>query len=136
MASQCYPKARQKFGGAQLSWTGGVARCVLLPESYTPNLADEFLSDISSLVRIAISEEITGRTITNGFANSNPIYYPLLLDNRRAARAVIYKDTMVEATSPLIFLLDIPELVNVPFELRGFDFYIYPNAGEGGFFRL
>jgi hypothetical protein len=136
MPSQCYPKAREKFGTAQLNWVTGVVHCVLLPDSYVVNLDDEFLSDIPVGSRIAISEPVTGRTMTDGFAYADPVKFPLLIDNREAGRAVFYKDTGVENTSPLIFLLDQPELVTAPFALVGFDYFIYPNVVEGGFFRL
>ena len=136
MSSQCYPKARERFGTAQLDWTAGTLRCLLLPESYNPDFEDEYLSDISAGVRIATSDAMTGRTMTDGYANSDPIRFPLLLDNRLAAKAIIFKDTGVENTSVLIFLMDEAELVSAPFELEGFDYFIYPNTLGGGFFRL
>lgn len=136
MASQVYPKMREKFLHAQFSWMTGTFRCVLLPDGYNPNLADEFLSDVASSSRIAISQEILNRTATDGFASSDPIVFPLLVDSRSASKAIIYKDTGVDSTSELIFLMTDPQLVSVPFALQGFDYFIYPNAIEGGFFRL
>lgn len=136
MASQVYPKMREKFLRGQFNWLAGTLRCVLLPDGYQPNLDDEFLSDVAGSSRIAVSQEIQNRTATNGFASSDPIVFPLLVDPRNAAKAIVYKDTLVESTSELIFLMDAPQFVDVPFALQGFDYFIYPNAIEGGFFRL
>src|SRR5688572_30404342 len=106
MGSQLYPKTREKFLTAQLSWIVGTYRALLLPESYIPDFEDEFLSDIIEGTRIAISEEIADKTATNGYANCAPISFPLLTDSRNVAKVVIYKDTGNEATSALILFLD------------------------------
>lgn len=136
MSSQCYPSIREKFLRGQFDWLAGTLRCLLLSDGYNPNFANEFLSDIAESSRIAISQELTGRTATDGYAMSDPIFFPLLVDNRLAAKAVIFRDTGVESTSSLVFFMDAPELIPVPFALQGFDYYIYPNVVDGGFFRL
>jgi hypothetical protein len=134
--SQCYPKAREKFLTAQLNWMTGDFRAVLLPQSYVPDFTDEFLADIIANVRIATSDLMEDRTATNGFAYAPPIKFPALLDNRLASQAVIYKDTGDEATSPLVFYMSEDLLIGAPFALEGLDYFIYPDALEGGYFRL
>lgn len=136
MQSQLYPYARELFATAQLSWTSGVMRGLLLPESYVPDFTDQFLSDIFTGVRIAISDEIQGRTATNGLCTGMAAKFPLLFDNRAVSQAVIFKDTGVENTSVLIAYLGAEGLINEPFVPIGFDYFIYPNIAEGGFFRL
>lgn len=136
MQSQLYPYARELFATAQLSWTSGVMRGLLLPSSYVPDFTDQFLSDIFTGVRIAISDEIQGRTATNGLCTGTAAKFPLLFDNRAVSQAVIFKDTGVENTSVLIAYLGAEGLINEPFVPVGFDYFIYPNIAEGGFFRL
>ncbi len=102
MESQLYPYARELFATAQLDWRAGVMRAVFLPSSYVPNFNNQFLSDISTNVRIATSEEIQGRPATNGFCYGQPAKFPLLFDNRLVSQDVIFKDTGVESTSILI----------------------------------
>lgn len=136
MASQCYPSIREKFLLGQFDWTAGLVRCVLLSDSYVKNLDAVMLSDIPESSRIAISQPVTGRTATLGYASSDPIFFPLLVDNRFAAKAILFRDTEVESTSQLIFLMEDPNLIPSLFPLQGFDYYIYPNVAEGGFFRL
>jgi hypothetical protein len=134
--SQLYPYARELFATAQLDWTAGVVRGLLLPVSYVPDFTDQFLSDIFEAVRIAISEEIQGRTATNGLCSGTPAKFPLLFDNRLVSQAVLFRDTGVENTSTLIAYLGSEGLITEPFQPIGFDYYIYPNVAEGGFFRL
>lgn len=136
MQSQLYPNARELFATAQLDWRAGVMRALFLPISYVPNFTNLYLSDISEAVRIAISEEIQGRTATLGLCSGTAAKFPLLFDNRLVAQAVIFKDTGVENTSLLVAYLGDEDLVNEPFQPIGFDYYIYPNVVEGGFFRL
>lgn len=136
MRSQLYPYARELFATAQLDWRAGVVRALFLPSSYVPDFTDQFLSDIFEGVRIAISEEIQSRTATNGICTGTAAKFPLLIDNRAVSQAVIFKDTGVESTSVLIAYLGDEDLVNEPFTPIGFDYYIYPNIVEGGYFRL
>lgn len=134
--SQCYPKARERFLTGQLNWLTQSYKTLLLPESYVPDFTDEYLSDVFSEVIIATSEELENKTATEGYANSDPIKFPLLLDPRFGAQAIIYRDTGNPATSPLVFFMSMDMLIGAPFPLQGLDYFIYPNALEGGFFRL
>lgn len=136
MQSQLYPYARELFATAQLDWTAGVVRGLLLPVSYVPDFTDQFLSDIFSAVRIAISEEIQERTAVGGLCTGTPAKFPLLFDNRLVAQAVLFRDTGVENTSTLIAYLGSEGLITEPFQPIGFDYFIYPNIAEGGYFRL
>lgn len=136
MESQLYPYARELFATAQLDWRAGVVRGLLLPVSYVPDFTDQFLSDIFEAVRIAISEEIQERTATSGLCTGTAAKFPLLFDNRLVSQAVLFRDTGVETTSTLIAYIGSEGLINEPFQPIGFDYYIYPNVVEGGFFRL
>jgi len=124
------------FATQQLSWITGVWRGLLLPISYVPNFSNQFLSNITPGVRVAISEEIGGKTATNGICSGNHVRFPLLFDNRFISQAIIFRDTGDEATSPLVAYIGDDDLVNDPFQALGLDYYIYPNIVEGGFFRL
>lgn len=137
MASQLYPNARELFGTAQLNWTAGVMKAVLLPEAYNPDFDDTALADISSGARIAVSDAITGRTILKGKATSDPIHFGILVDPRRAAKMVIYKHIDGdEPNSLLVAFLDSESLLGTPLDLVGFDYFYVPSSLEGGIFRL
>lgn len=136
MASQLYPSSRQMFLTAQLSWLVGDYKAILLPESYNFDDEDVYLADVFSGVRIAISELIENKTAVDGIASCDPIEFPQLVDNRNVAKAIIFKDTGDEATSPLVVFLDSESLFGVPFQPVGLDYFITPSVLEGGIFRL
>ncbi len=136
MSSRLYPKAREKFLTGQLSWISGTYRGVLLPESYSPDFTDQFISDVFAGVRIATSDPITSRTATDGYASCDAIRWPLLVDSRRASKIIIYRDTLVETTSDLLCFIDSEDIIGAPVALVGFDYFFMPNALEGGLFRL
>lgn len=136
MGSQLYPSAREKFLTAQMSWLSGTYRSLLLPESYLPDFDDVFLTDVFVGVRIAISDPISSRTATNGYANSDAIRWGTLVDARRAASMIIFKDSGDEATSDLVCFVDAEHLLGTPLVLQGFDYFYLPNTIDGGIFRL
>lgn len=136
MSSRLYSKAREKFLTGQLNWLSGTYRAVLLPESYSPDFDNEFLSDIFEGVRIATSDPITGRTATSGVANSAAINFGTLVDSRAASKIIIYKDSLVESTSDLVCFLDVESLQGAPVELVGFEYFFVPSLLNGGIFRL
>lgn len=136
MAAQCYPSAREKFLTAQLSWISGTYRALLLPESFNPDFDDQFLSDIFVGVRIAVSDPITGRTATKGFANCDPIKWGILADSRKASAIIIFRDTLIEESSDLICYLGPEKLQGAPIQLLGLDYFYIPSLLDGGIFRL
>lgn len=136
MSGRLYNKAREKFLTAQLNWTSGVYRAVLMPEAYVPSFAHEFLSDIFEGSRIAVSDPITSRTATDGLAMSASIRFGVLVDTRKAAKMIIFKDSGIEATSDLVCFLDTENLQGAPLDLVGFEYFYTPNSINGGIFRL
>lgn len=135
MPSQLYPSARQLFRTAQLSWLVGDYKAILLPEAYIPDFADVFLADVSAGVRIATSDLLENKTVTEGVCSCDPIHFGILVDSRNAAKMLIYKHTGDEATSNLIVFLDSTELLGTPLPLVGFDYFYVPSSLEGGIFR-
>lgn len=136
MSSQLYPKAREKFLTAQLSWLSGTYRAVLFPETYIPDFSDEFLSDVFGGVRIALSDPITNRTATGGVAGCDPIRFGTLVDARKASSIAIYRDSGNEMTSDLICFIDSPQIQGVPLSLIGLDYFFIPSELGGGLFRI
>jgi hypothetical protein len=134
--SRLFNYARELFATAQLDWTTGVYRAMFLPESFVPDFDAQFLSDISAGVRIAISEEINGRTATDGVCSGTHAKFPFLFDSRFITQALIFKDSGIENTSVLVAYLGEEDLVTQRFKPLGLDYFIYPNVEGGGFFRL
>jgi len=136
MQSQLFPSARQLFLTGALDWLAGSMRAVLLADSYVPTFTESNLSDIPSAVRISISALMLSRTAVNGIAGGVAVNLGTILSGTLVSKAVIYKDTGVEATSTLIAFIGDDGLVNQPFVPIGLEYFIYPNTLDGGFFRI
>jgi hypothetical protein len=132
--SQLYPKARQRFGKAQLNWEAHDFRVVFMAATYNPDFTDEFISEVSPLSRIATSSLLTNLTITDGIARADPIEFGLIADSRQISQAILYRDTGDESTSPVVFYFGEEDLVGEPFVPVGLEYFIY--MPEGGLFRL
>ena len=73
---------------------------------YTPNMdTDQYLSDIPAGARVATSGNLSGKTSTNGYADSDSFTFSSVSGDVSEA-IVLYKDTGVAATSPLIAYID------------------------------
>lgn len=136
MESQLFPVARQLGLTTGIGWTSGNMRAVLLADSYTPTFTEDALDDIPSEVRIATSELITGRTAVNGLAGCSTIRLGTVLSDVLCSKVVVYKDTGTESTSTLLLFIGDDGLISQPFAPVGFEYFIYPNAADGGLFRL
>jgi hypothetical protein len=115
-----------RAGKAGLDWENADIRLLLLTAGYTPDVDDQYKSDISAL---AIQTEIalTGRTWTNGYARANNI---LLQDYTGSpiVAAVIYEFNTADADSPLWVYMD--EGDGLPVAPDGSNFLIqWPTSG-------
>jgi hypothetical protein len=109
-------------------------RMALLSIGYTPNLnSDSYLSDVLSYL-IGDSEQLNNKTIIDGAADCDDVLFGSVSSGNVIRYAVVYKNTGVASTSPLIVLLgDIP---NVPFVSTGNDIEIVIDNGSNKLFRL
>ncbi len=107
MANQLYNKGRQKFLEGNIEWLTDDIKCVLVDtDDYTLDIAnDEFLSDIIAGGRVATSSNFTGKSSTNGTADAADITFIAVTGDQSEA-LVIYKDTGLDTTSPLIAFMD------------------------------
>jgi hypothetical protein len=107
MANSLYAKAKEKFLTASLSWTAHDIKVVLVDTNdYTVNLTThEFLSDIAAGARVATSANLGSKTVTNGVADAADASFSNVTGDQFEA-VVIYRDTGVAATSPLIAYMD------------------------------
>ena len=109
MANALYDKGREKFLTAVVSYSADNIKAVLVNIAgghYTKNLAtDEFLSSIAGGDQVATSANFTTKTTSAGVAGADNVAFSLVTGAVCGA-VVIYKDTGVAATSPLIAYID------------------------------
>lgn len=138
MANALYDLGREKFLGhatIDLDWINDDIKAVLVDTgAYTVNLAThEFLSDIPVGARIATSGNLAGKTSTAGVADANDLTFTAVTGATVEA-LVLYKDTGVAATSPLIAYID--SATGLPFTPNGSDVDVIWDSGANKIFKL
>jgi hypothetical protein len=107
MANGLYSKYKEHALKGDISWLTDDIKFVLVDAAdYAVNLtAHEFLSDVPSVARVAISGNLAGKSATNGAADANDLTLTAVSGDISEA-LVGYKDTGTASTSPLICYID------------------------------
>jgi hypothetical protein len=106
VANTLYPKGRQKFLEGGIAWLTDTIKVILVDTAaYTYSSSHEFLSNIPVGARVGTAVTLTTKTSTNGVADADDVTF-VALTGAELEAVVIYKDTGVEATSPLIAWFD------------------------------
>jgi hypothetical protein len=135
MANALYDKARERFLTGQLNWSSNTIKAVLVTSSiYTVNLTShEFLADIGPSARIATSSAFSGKTTTGGAADANDVTFTSV-SGAVVNAIVLYYDTGVEGTSPLIAYID--TATGLPITPNGGDIIVTWDNGSNKIFKL
>jgi hypothetical protein len=138
MANRLYDRGREAFLGpasGQVNWLNDTIKVVLCTSAYTPNTAaDQYLSDVPGGSQVATSSALTGKTITAGVADADDVTFSAVAGGSTVTQAVVYKDTGVAATSPLIALLD--TAVGFPITTNGNDITLLFDNSTYRIFKL
>ncbi len=135
MANALFDKARQRFLEGQFNWNTDTIKAVLVDTgTYTVNLsAHEYLSDIGTGARISTSGAFTGKATSGGAADANDITFTSVTGASIEA-IVLYKDTGVDSTSPLIAFID--TATGLPITPNGGDIIVTWDNGPNKIFKL
>lgn len=136
MANALYTKAKQGLLHGTFVLDADTIKIALVSSSYTPNLAtDEFWTAANSNV-IGVPQALGGISITGGVFNSSSATFTAVAGGSTVRYFVIYKDTGVAATSPLLVLIDTTTGVTLPFATNGGDITFTPDSGTNKIFKL
>lgn len=122
--SQLYPKGAGHILGASTKVDLVADTIKILFYASTYNGAHEFVSDLTGASIIARSGALAGKTTTSGVFDANDITLTAV-SGSAFAEVVLYKDTGVDASSPLIAIFDVTSFtpsggdVNVVFNVSG-----------------
>lgn len=135
MANALYDLGREKFLNGEIDWTDDDIKLVLVDtDDYTVNLAtDEFHADIPGAAIVATSGNFSTKTTSAGVADADDVVLSSVSGDESEA-LVIYKDTGVSATSPLIAYID--SATGLPITPNGADVTIQWDAGSDKIFKL
>lgn len=134
MANAIYPKYKELVLGTQTnsSLTGGTVKVALVDTgTYTYSTAHDFYDDVSAGV-VGTPQTIGSVTVTAGVFDGADVTFTALSGSSVEA-FVIYIDTGVAGTSPLIAYID-SSVTGLPFTPSGGDVTITWNAS--GIFAL
>jgi len=135
VANALYAKGRQAFLEGGVAWlTDNIKGVFVDTGAYTVNLAThQFLSDITAGARIATTPNLAGKTSTDGVADAtDPV--ATAVTGVTVEAFVLYKDTGVASTSPLICYID--TATGLPFTPNGGDVTFVFSSDANKIFKL
>jgi hypothetical protein len=106
MANALYVKGAEKILSAAINLSTDTIKVALVKNTYAQNLStDEFYSTISSYV-VGTPQTLGSKTVTGGKFDAADATFTAVAAGDTIEALVIYKDTGVAGTSPLIAYID------------------------------
>jgi len=148
MVNQVYGKGRQKFLEGSINWLTDTIKAVFVRSSgggagpyYTVSIdVDEFFSAIPNNTDAKpegtgqVGEALFSKTSTLGVADAGDTRHNDVPTGDAVQLIIIYKDSGVAATSPLLAKIDVA--TNLPFTPNGGDQKITWDTGANKIFKL
>lgn len=122
--SNLYPKGAAHILGLSTKVDLVADNIKLLFYASTYNAAHEFVSDLTGGSIVARSGNLAGKTVTSGVFDANDLTVTAV-SGSAFSRVILYKDTGVDSSSPLIAVFDVSTFtpsggdVNVVFNASG-----------------
>lgn len=134
MANALYDKGRDQFADGNIDWVNDTIKAILIDTAdYAVNInTHDFLNDVAGAARVATAT-LTSKTTVDGVCDAaNTTFSSVSGDSCEAI--IIYKDTGVESTSPLIAYID--NATNLPVNPNGGDITVQWDSGSNKIFKL
>lgn len=127
MANGIYTKGANRILKALINFESDTIKVALVSSGYTPSLGvHEFLSDLGANT-IGTNQTLANKVVANGTVDADDPVWATIAAGSTAKALVIYKDTGVAGTSPLLFYID--EVTGFPLSTNGGD--ISPQFDNG-----
>lgn len=133
MANKFYPLGKEKMLRGQINWEADTIKVALTTSDYTYSDTHEFLSSLSTAV-LAIPQALANKTVTSGVFDANDIAFTSVPTGSTVKALVVFKDTGVTSTSPLLAYLD--AVTGFPMATFGGDISIPWSNGAAKIFTL
>lgn len=106
MANALYGLGKNKILTAAINLSTDTIKVRLVKNTYTQNLStDEFISSVTKITGTT-DQTLTTKTITLGVFDADDVTYTAVGAGETSEGVVIYKDTGVEGTSPVLAYID------------------------------
>lgn len=134
MANALYGEGKEKLLSGSINLSSDTIKAALVSTSYTANLStDEFYSTISAAV-LGTPQTLGTKTVTLGVFDAADPTFSAVAGGSTAKALVIYKDTGVAGTSPLLAYID--TITGFPLATNGGDIQIVFDSGANKIFAL
>lgn len=134
MANALYGLGKQKLLSGSINLPSDTIKAALVSTAYTANLAtDEFYSTISASV-LGTPQTLASKTVTLGVFDAADPTFAAVTSGSTVRALVIYKDTGVAGTSPLLAYID--TITGFPLATNGGDIQIVFDSGANKIFAL
>lgn len=133
MANKIYPKGAEKILSASINFSSDTIKAALLSDAYTYSASHEFLSDVSATV-LSTAATLGSKSVASGVFDAADAVYSAVTGGAVAKFVVIYKDTGVSGTSPLLYLID--TATGIPMATNGGDITVSWDNGAYKIFAL
>ena len=131
MANAIYAKGKEKFLSGSINLVSDTIKVMLVKNDYAQNLAtDEFVSSVSAS-RLGTDQTLGAKSVAAGVFDAGDVTYTAVTAGATSEGVVVYKDTGVEATSPLLFYID--TITGFPLATNGGDITI---AWDNGAYKI
>ena len=106
MANALYAKGKEKILSKQIDFLTDTIKVMLVKNTYPQNLAtDEFLSDVVAY-RLNTDQTLGSKSVAAGVFDAGDATWSAVTAGDISEGVVIYKDTGVAGTSPLLAYID------------------------------
>ena len=106
MANAWYRKGAEKVLLAQVNFDTDTIKARLVKNTYAQNLStDEFISSVTAITG-STDQTLANPSVTNGVFDADDITFTAVPAGETSEGVVIYKDTGVAGTSPLLMYID------------------------------
>ena len=106
MANAWYRKGAEKVLLAQVNFDTDTIKARLVKNTYAQNLStDEFISSVTAITG-STDQTLANTSVTDGVFDADDITFTAVPAGETSEGVVIYKDTGVEGTSPLLMYID------------------------------
>lgn len=129
MTAALYLKAKEALLKGDLDMDGTVKVALIDAADYTYDANDEFLSDVPSGARVAISAALSGKSFTDGHFASSPAAFSSVSGDEFEG-LIGFLDTGVAGTSRLIWFQD-SDVDGLPATPTGGNFTLQPDNTDG-----
>lgn len=132
MTNRFYPKGAEKLLKAQVDFEGATLKAAILPSSYTYDPADEFVSDLGTILGSRLT--LTNKAVAGGVFDVDDLVFGAVAAGATAKAIILYKDTGSDATSPVLIYLD--QIVGWPIATSGAALTAQVSSGATKLFSL